>query len=333
MKLSLLAFLIIVELPLCFAQAPRPTNGALIPQQTTPPAKVVPTSLPQSLKKAPLPELQELFLDIKGTAYIGEEWNTKFPSLSPKDLDAELSKLKLKLKLTPIDISILHRSQPPFSLVDATALIIEPFEKQVMGKEYSLVMALDPGGRCYREVQIVTLKSSGFKSIKQLDGKDLAFLDGRESVVYLTKTPIKYNRLFMGGSEEELKAALTSKKVQAFIAPVYQLPQTLISQALGTQQNGSTSGDFEVIHVTNNQVPCWAIALKRGADFKAIYRLLEYGEKNKEQAKLLLGSIGNFQSMYPIPYENWQRLKEKIGNSGLYRDFKAGKLKLPFTKL
>ncbi len=327
--INFLPLLIALHLPQVVAQTTKPAS----PQVKDPAQNALPQKAPgQIAPNQTPPVLKEIPFDIKGTAYTGPGWKSKAPALAPKELEAELTKLKLKLKLTPVDMSTVYQTQPEFSVSDATAMIIEPYETRVLGRDYAILMGVDPAERCHREVQIVTLKGSGINSLDQLNGKDLAFLDGPESVVYLSKTSNKYKTLLMASSEDQLKTALTTKKVQAFIAPVYRLPKKLISEALGEQELGKTSGDFEVIHVTETQVPCWVIAVKQGAKPETLFRLMENGKTNPQQGKLLMGSVGNFQSMYLLPLEAWPKLRDQLGIQ-IYSDFKAGKLNLPAKKI
>jgi hypothetical protein len=319
---QLAVLVVATNLSFAFSQAPRPAAPA---KPSTPAKPSAPVAAPPAEK---VPPLKELSLDLKGTAYTGPGWEKRFPDLAKTEFAAELKQLNLKLDLSPVDMSTLYRSKPEFSVSDATAIIIEPFEMRVISRDYALVMGVDPEERCHREVQVVTLKASGIKRLEQLDGKNVAFLDGREAVVYLTKASGKYKGLLQASREEELKAALTAMRAQAFVAPVYRLPTTLVSEALGTQKIGKTDGEFEVIHVTDNKVPCWGIALKKGVSPEPLFRLMEYAKANPERGKRLLSSVGNFQGMYPLAYENWPALREHLGRE-IYTDFKSGKLKLP----
>ncbi len=177
-------------------------------------------------------------------------------------------------------MSTVYRTRPDFFFSDATACILKHFEVRFNIRDYAFIIGIDPVEGSHRELQVVVKKVSAIKKAT------------------------KFKTLFRGDSEAELKAALSSRKVQGLITPVNGLPKNITSVAQGKQEMGKARGEFEVISVPDNKIPCRGIALRKVARPEALFRLRKNSRINPEVSQVLLSSIGNFPGIYHITFDN-----------------------------
>ncbi len=267
-------------------------------------------------------------LDLRGA--MSSPLSSQTEALPKEEVRQILARLNIELTF---DTSFLNaRDMVAFPLRKPDAYILKPYEMNRLDGQYSLVMSVDNGQRCYQEVQVVTLRSRSYSSLQSLEGKRIALDDKRPSVVFLQGSPVKYHEIFMTTDQKKRIDALTTGKVDALITIVNRLPGRDDSLEFGDQSRDENFSQYRVSHVTDHKIPCWGIALRRGIPNNFLSKLLLFRKNNPQIGRRLLKTIGNFEDLHHVNYLEWIILREKMGRT-IYRQFKFGELDLKVKPL
>lgn len=283
----------------------------------------------------PVPETPEwLELKIFGTAFSKARKLNVPPSISVEQVTTELAKSYLKIKSVPGTLSDFKPFAPTEAVLNQyDGFIVRPYDFYLLNEKFAFVLELYSSEKCYQENQVVTKKSSGIKTLDQLAGKNVVFQDSWSVINFIVNSKTKFKQHLVANSPRSTLEALNSGKADAIIETTNKFSDFTASLSIGIYKNGKAqAGDnYQVIHTSNDRIPCYGLAVKLGKYSSIRERFSDYAQKNPELSKSVFNAVGGFYSVSPISIEEWGNIKKTIINDGVYQKYKEGKLPIVFN--